>query len=420
MTLNDSIRYDCTELFVDNILVESIAQSTQTPFYLYSQRRILQNLQTIQDIFSGLNAYIHFSAKANANLTILGTLIQAGVGIDVVSGGEFYKARKAGANPQDIVFAGVGKGEAEIAYALENNIGWFNVENEYELTLINHHSQRLNRTPKIALRLNPEVTANTHPYIATGHGGAKFGLTLDAIQKILAKQEAYPELDFAGIHIHIGSQLQDISATKQAIQKASALMQPYPNVQTLNIGGGFPVQYRFDEALPSLEHFAQQLHPFLKDLQIFLEPGRSIVGDAGILVTTILYIKQHAGQTFYIVDASMSELIRPSLYQAYHEIMPLKQSDGDTIIVQVVGPVCESTDVLGRDRKLSKLQRGDKLAILTAGAYGSVMASNYNARPKPAEVMVDIEGEWHIIRQRETWDELSYLEQNSSKIGKVN
>jgi diaminopimelate decarboxylase len=336
------------------------------------------------------------------------------VGIDAVSAGEIHRALTAGAKAEAIVFAGVGKTPDELRYAVEQGVGWFNVENIAELTYINDFVAELGREPaRIALRLNPEVTANTHPYIATGHGGAKFGLTADTIREILGNQANYPHLHFAGIHIHIGSQLHDTDATGQAIQIALDLIAPYPQIRTVNIGGGLPVAYRPDDELPVFESFASELTPLLKNYEVLLEPGRSIIADAGLLVVKVLYVKHQAGQTMLIVDGSMTELIRPALYEAHHEIIPVRrQTNQSNQKVQVVGPVCETADVLGQEVSLPEVQPGDLLAILTTGAYGMVMASNYNARLRPAEVAIAPDGKlWSIARQRETWDDLIRLEQ---------
>ncbi|MBZ0294841.1 MAG: diaminopimelate decarboxylase, partial [Anaerolineae bacterium] len=365
--------------------------------------------------FSTLQPHIHYSAKANASLAVLKALIDAGAGIDAVSAGEIHKALAAGASPQNIVFAGVGKTRDELLYALQAGVGWFNVENVGECVMLDQLAAELNHPPvRVALRLNPQVTADTHPYIATGHGGAKFGLTADTVARVLAHQDEYPRLDFAGIHLHIGSQLHDTAATAQAVKAALELIKPYPQIRTVNIGGGLPVAYHADERAPEFSAFASTLEPLLKDYTVLLEPGRSIIADAGILVTTITYVKQQAGQVFYITDASMAELIRPALYQAQHAIIPLdnpQDTNVSTQPVQVVGPVCETADVLGRDVLLPQMQPGDNLALLTAGAYGMVMASNYNARLRPPEVVIEPDGvSWRVTRQRETWDNLLQLE----------
>lgn len=408
MTLNDSIRYVDGDLYVDNVAISDIVNApTDTPFYVYSLRRILQNYHRLCEAFSQFDAHIHFSAKANSNLTLLKTLINAGAGVDVVSGGEIFKALKAGVNPAEIVFAGVGKTAHEIQYALEAGVRWFNVENVRELDMLRAYAQTHDYAGiTVALRLNPDVTANTHPYIATGHGGAKFGLTADVIANVLANQAQYPQLTFVGIHVHIGSQLGDTNATQQAIEKACELLAPYPDMRTINIGGGMPNAYHPDTDLPSVEQFAETLYPLLKDYTVLLEPGRSIVADAGVLVSRVLYTKQQAGQQIVIVDGSMTELIRPALYQATHQIVPVVQG-ANSETVQVVGPVCETADVLGKNVELPPLSEGDLVAILDAGAYGVVMANTYNARPRPAELVVLPDGEtWQVARPRETWDDL--------------
>jgi diaminopimelate decarboxylase len=407
MSLNDSIHYVADKLQIDFVSAAKIIKEAGSPVYVYSLRRIVNNLTRLRDAFAPLRPHIHYSLKANANLALLRALIMENVGLDVVSAGEIHKALAAGADPNKIVFAGVGKTADEIRYALDQGVGWFNVENVDELRIINDIAASLWRDDvPIALRFNPDVTANTHPYIATGHGAAKFGLTADVIRYILLHRDEYPHLSIHGIHMHIGSNLKDTQATKQAVQEALELMRPHKDLQTLNIGGGFPVSY-LGEAVPDLREFAQVLAPLLQDYRVLLEPGRSIVADAGVLLTKVLYVKRQAGECIVIVDASMTELLRPALYQASHRILPITQADWYREPTQVVGPVCETTDVLGRNVLLPPLQAGDALAILTAGAYGMVMASNYNARPRPAEVVVDMSGRrWQITRQRETWADL--------------
>lgn len=404
---NDSIHYIFTELHCDSIPVAEIIAQTGTPAYLYSLPRALTNYAHIRTAFSDLDSHIHYSAKANANLAILRTLVAAGAGIDAVSGGEIYRALKAGAPPDSIVFAGVGKSPEDLRYAVTQGIGWFNVENVGELDTLNALTAELNRPPaRIALRFNPDVAAATHPNIATGHGSAKFGLTETAVRHILQHQPDYPHLDFAGIHLHIGSQLHDIQATTQAVEKALALIAPYPHIRTVNIGGGLPVAYAPGENLPAAVDFAAVLTPLLQGYTVLLEPGRSIIADAGILVTRILYVKRHAGQTFYIVDAGMTDLIRPMLYNAQHQVIPVSRSHAAQSPVTVVGPICETTDILAKGVLLPEMQPGDLLAVLTCGAYGMVMSSNYNARPRPVEIVTQDAQTWKIARQRETWDDL--------------
>ncbi len=408
---NASITYHSGTLVCDGVALSEIAAQVGTPFYVYSLPRALENLNRVRAAFPG--AHIHYSAKANANLSVLRALIEAGAGIDAVSVGEIQRALAAGAAPDDIVFAGVGKSPDELRYAVEHGVGWFNVENVDECRWIAQFARDAGREDiRIAPRLNPQVTANTHPYIATGHGGAKFGLTADDVRALLEDRRAYPRLRFAGMHVHIGSQLHDPDATRTAIAAALALAADYPTLTTLNIGGGFPVAYRPDEPLPPVEEFARAVLPLLQGRDLILEPGRVIIADAGLLVTRVLYVKEQGGERFIIVDASMTELIRPALYQAHHEIIPLHDGAevGPRRPVNIVGPVCETADVLGRAVMLPPLQPGDLLAVMTAGAYGMVMASNYNARPRPPEVVTDGRT-WRIARQRETWETMTQLEQ---------
>ncbi len=408
MVFNNSIRVVDAALMIDDLPVDAIARELETPVYLYSLKRIQENYRRLKAAFEPVGGRIHYSAKANSNAAILRTLIDEGAGIDAVSGGEIARALQAGAAAQDIVFAGGGKTVAEIASAVERGIGWFNVENELELQYINEAASSIGTEElQVALRFNPEVSANTHPHIATGHGGAKFGLTAGAISDALEQPERYPCLNICGIHVHIGSQLGDSAATIQAIAKTKQLIIPYPEIHTINLGGGMPVAYRLGQTIPSLDKLVSEIAPHLRGYQVLLEPGRAVVADAGILVATVLYVKEQAGKIFYIVDASMTELIRPALYGARHEIVPLLQSDNEPVTAQVVGPVCESADVLAQDREMARLKVGDQVAIMTAGAYGMAMASNYNSRLRPAEVVVAVDGaSWSVSRRRETIDEL--------------
>ena len=401
MVFHSSICYIGDKLTTDAVPVEDIAAAAGTPVYIYSLERIRENYRRIQFAFAPLNARLHFSVKSNGCLAILRCLRELGAGFDCVSAGEIALALAAGARGQDIVFAGVGKTRAEIDFAIDSGIGFFNVENALELLHINEAAQAayVNRV-RVALRLNPQVTANTHPYMATGHGGAKFGLTAERIEELLALRADYPRIDFAGLHMHIGSQLGDSAATREALDKLLDLARGYPGLRTINLGGGLPVAYRADEEAPPLQEFVDALSPGFGDYEILLEPGRAIAADAGLLAAQVLYVKRQAGQLFYIIDASMSELIRPALYGAYHEVAPLRMADAEMEMAQVVGPVCESADVLARDRLLPRLREGDMLALMTAGAYGMAMASNYNARPRPAEVVVD-GGRWLVARRRE-------------------
>lgn len=404
--LNDSLRFHDGQLFCDSLPVSRIVDRCGTPVYVYSAARALVNLRRIASAFAWADARLHYSVKANANLTLLRCLVQAGAGLDVVSLGEMQRALLAGAAPGNIVFAGVGKTREELDQALQQGVGWINVENLAELEYLNR--QGGGAATKIALRLNPEVMACAHRHVATGHGAAKFGLTASVIQNTLASRHLYSGLHVAGLHLHIGSQLGDLEPSRQAIRQALGLMERWPQLRTLNIGGGFPVAYDTRTELPDLPSFAQTLRPMLSDRPLLLEPGRAVVADAGVLVMRVLYVKEQAGQRFIITDAGMSELIRPALYQAQHVIVPLIEHEaGDCAPAQVVGPICESADQLGHNVPLPPLRPGDLLAVLDAGAYGMVMASNYNQRPRPPEVVVMPDGKtWHVARERETQEDL--------------
>ncbi|MFN8372203.1 MAG: diaminopimelate decarboxylase [Anaerolineae bacterium] len=414
MLENSSITYRHDTLYIDDLPLPDIAAEQPTPFYVYSVRRALNNLLRIRAAFSELKPHIHYSAKANANLVLLRALIGAGAGIDAVSAGEIHRALKAGAQAENIVFAGVGKSQEEIRYALEQGVGWFNVENVRECSLIDNAAHQLGKKARVALRLNPDLAADTHRHIATGHGKAKFGLTAESIRDLLQGQyERFPNIEFAGIHIHIGSNLHSTEATRAAIERALELIAPYPHMRTVNIGGGLPVAYRPGEQVPAFETFAETITPLLKGYEVLLEPGRAVIADAGVLVTKVLYIKQQAGETFVICDASMSELIRPALYEAHHEIVQVQRHTGDALRSIIAGPVCETTDVLGKDVSLNEpLHESDLLAVLTAGAYGMVMSSNYNQRPRPAEIVVNADGKtWQVARRRETLEDLLRFEE---------
>ncbi|MBK8027843.1 MAG: diaminopimelate decarboxylase [Chloroflexi bacterium] len=406
---NSSIRYAAGQLHCDEVRVADIAANTGTPVYIYSLRRVLENFEGVRSAFAPLDAHIHYSAKANGNLSILRALVDAGAGIDAVSGGEIYRALRAGAPPENIVFAGVSKTIAELYFAVDQNIGWFNLENAHEAERLNSIAQTAGKLVRVAVRLNPDVQASTHPHIATGHGGAKFGLSADAIQALYDRRADLPALSFEGLHIHIGSQLSDTGGTRQAAQAVVELARSMPTINTINIGGGIPVPYQSGAELPEARRFAEALAPVLQGYRVLIEPGRSIVADAGLLVTRVQYLKEQGGARMVIVDAGMTDLIRPALYDAYHAIVPLHEPEpgqaGQT--VNVVGPVCETTDMLGRDITMAVVSPNDCLAILTTGAYGMVMSSNYNARPRPPEVVVEPDGTtWRVARRRETWDDL--------------
>ena len=404
----DHIGYYDGRLTMDAVPLERIAHEVGTPVYVYSLPRIAANLARIRAAFPG--AEIHFSAKSNHNLAVLRALVSQGAGIDAVSIGEIQLAQAAGARPEDIVLAGVAKTPQELRFAAAQGIGLVNIENAYEAELLNAIAGELGVTVRAALRYNPEVAANTHPHIATGHSAAKFGLNADGVRQILNQRAALHHLRIEGLHLHIGSQLHDTAGTAEAVRHALALIGDDRSITTLNIGGGFPAAYTGDEVLPEPADFAAAILPLIEahGLHLLLEPGRSLVADAGVLLTRVLYTKTQGEQPYVLVDASMTDMIRPMLYDAYHAIVPLREAPSAQTVI-VAGPVCESTDVLGRSVPLPAVQPGDLLAVLTTGAYGMVMASNYNARLRPPEVVIEAGGNWRVARRRESLDDLLRL-----------
>jgi diaminopimelate decarboxylase len=398
----------------DQIAVDALADEYGTPLYLYSRARLEENYHRLQYAFKALTPHIHFSVKSNSNGAILRVLRELGSGFDVVSAGEAYRALRAGAVPASIVFAGVGKTESELTFALENRLGWINVESVQELEVLNRLANERNAKPQVALRINPQIEADTHHHMATGGHRSKFGIDVNDARSILLQAGQFLNLDIAGLHVHIGSQLANTVETVAALQRVLELATLHP-IRNLDIGGGFPVPYRPADELPDPAVFAEAVQQVLKtnarrSFEIAIEPGRSISANAGGLVATVQYTKVREGRRIVVCDASMAELIRPALYDAYHHIVPVKDGQASTLVADIVGPVCETGDTLGADRELAEVARGDRLLIMNAGAYGMSMASNYNSRPRPAEVLV--EGKYHHqIRRRETWGDLVRLEE---------
>ncbi len=406
----DFFHYENNELYCEEVLVSDVAKSVGTPFYLYSQRTIVDHYRKLNTAFSGIDHLICFSMKSNANLSICKTLANEGSGADIVSGGELYKAIKAGFDPQKIVFAGVGKTDEEIEYALKTDILMFNVESMSEAKAINRVAGTLRKKARIALRVNPDVDAGTHKHITTGKKENKFGLAIDRAVQYFTEANEMQNLDVIGIHAHIGSQIVSTAPYVESLKRLSKLISDLEkvniNVKTLNIGGGLGIIYN-EENPSTAQQFAEAILPLVEPTgrKLILEPGRFIVGNAGILVTKVIYIKQTETKTFIIVDAGMNDLIRPALYDSYHNIRPIKISGTQEIIADIVGPICESADCFAKDRKINAVQEGDLLSIFSAGAYGFVMSSNYNARPKVAEVMV-IGDRYFVVRKRETYEDL--------------
>ena len=416
MNMHDFVYRD-NELFCEGVSLRQIADRMGTPCYVYSFKTLIEHLQKLQKALRSLLPLICFSMKSNSNLAVCKALIERGAGLDIVSGGELYRALKIGANPRKIVFAGVGKSDSEIEMALEQRILMFNVESVPELKKINQIAQRKKVKAKVALRLNPDVETETHHYIKTGVHTSKFGLDEETVVELFNRKMEYPAILWVGIHVHIGSQITEAAPFIQSLKKTVALVEKLRavghEVQWLNIGGGLGIIYRNEKPLIP-QQFADAVIPILqgKGLRIILEPGRFISGNAGVLLTRVQYIKETPAKCFVIVDASMGDLIRPSLYGAYHEILSVRRDEGRGTkderrkeLVDVVGPICESGDFLGKDRSLPGVKEGDLLAVMSAGAYGFTMASNYNSRPRPAEVLVK-GGRLTVVRQREKYSDL--------------
>ncbi|MBI3011559.1 MAG: diaminopimelate decarboxylase [Candidatus Omnitrophica bacterium] len=397
------------ELYCERVPVARIAEAVGTPVYIYSYKTLVDHFRKLQRAFRVMHPLICFSVKANGNLAILRLLVREGAGLDIVSGGELYKALLAGCSPSKVVFASVGKGAGEIREALRARIFCFNVESETELEAIDRIARAMRTVARVALRLNPDVEARTHHYIRTGVAESKFGIDQRAARLILQRHEAFPGVRMAGIHIHVGSQITEARPFVEGIRRAAAVIEDGRRagapLEWLNLGGGLGIIYK-DERPQTPRQFAAAVLPTLCRLQVrlILEPGRFIVGNAGILVTEVLYLKRARGRRFAVVDAGMNDLIRPALYGAYHEVIPTGSAQGASngqLRYDVVGPICESADVLARRRRLGRIRPGQFLAVLGAGAYGSTMASNYNGRLRPAEVLVR-GTRWALIRRRET------------------
>jgi diaminopimelate decarboxylase len=412
-------RYVGNKLFCEGVAVEALAKKFGTPLYVYSQRTLTDHFQKLDSALGALDHLVCFAMKSNSNLAVLRTIANLGGGFDIVSGGELQRVIAAGGDPRKCVFAGVGKTEAEIEFALLENIYCFNVESEPELQRINKVAARLKKTAPVAVRVNPNIEAHTHAKITTGTYENKFGIAFEKIGGIYARASKLKNLRLRGVQMHIGSQLTTVSPFEQAIRKVLPLVEKLKKRHALeffSIGGGLGIVYQPALASGSEDwwksaaaknvltpaKYAARLVPLLQPLGLktLLEPGRFISGNAGILVTRIEYVKRTGKKNFLIVDAAMNDLIRPAFYDAYHEIVPLTKKGGATISSDVVGPICESGDYFCKDRHLPKLGEGDAIALLSAGAYGSVMGSNYNARPLPTEVLVNSK-KFAAVRERQ-------------------
>lgn len=403
------------ELYCEKVGIAGLARRFGTPLYVYSHKTLTDHYNKLMDALGELKPLICYSVKANSNISVLRALINAGAGLDIVSGGELYRARLAGADCSKIVYAGVGKTEAEIDAALRAGILFFNVESREELELIDARAARFNKRPYIAIRVNPDIRAKTHRHIATGNKYNKFGLDFNAARRLFTNGGRFPHLKLRGVHIHIGSQIVESGPFVKAIARTRDFVVSLRNIgvkiEYLNIGGGLGIIYK-NEKPQTAQDYARAIVPILRGagLKIILEPGRFIAGNAGILVTRVTYVKKTKVKNFVIVDAGMNDLVRPVLYEAYHSIVPLKDkaadgSKGAACKFDVVGPICESGDFFALNRKMAEPAQGDLLAIMGAGGYGFSMSSNYNSRPRAAEVLVTGKRAYQI-RKRETYKDI--------------
>jgi diaminopimelate decarboxylase len=403
------------EMHAEGVPLKRIAKEVGTPVYIYSLATLRRHYQVFDRAFAKVRHIVCFSVKANSNLALLRAFAKEGSGFDIVSGGELFRALKVGADPSKIVFSGVGKKKDEIEYALHAGILMFNVESEPELVALNEIAAGVGKKAPISLRINPDVDPQTHPYISTGMKKAKFGVDIKKSIETYKKAAALKNIDVVGVDCHIGSQLTSVAPFVDALAKVreyldrmlvGEMKKEGAQIRYLDLGGGLGINYH-DETPPLPDEYAKAIIQGLEglDITLILEPGRVIVGNAGILLTEVQYVKETDAKTFVIVDGGMNDLIRPALYGSYQAIQPVVESRAEKIVADVVGPICESGDFFARDREINRPERGDLLAVMSAGAYGFTMASNYNSHPKPPEVLVDGE-RYYVVRKRESLEDL--------------
>jgi diaminopimelate decarboxylase len=402
--------YRENELWCEEVPVAEIAEQVGTPFYLYSIRTLKRHFDVFDSAFNALPHIVCFSVKANSNLAILKIFINEGAGVDIVSGGELYRALRAGVDPGKVVYSGVGKREDEIRFALESDILMFNVESSQELEVINSCAEAMKKKARISLRVNPDVDPLTHPHISTGLKKNKFGIDIERSLDEYRRAMKLKYVDIVGVDCHIGSQITEVSPFADALDRLKDLIfllrRDGLEIQYLDLGGGLGISYD-QETPPHPEEYAKVIIDKSRDIDciFILEPGRVIVGNAGVLVSRVLYTKHNSERNFVIVDAGMNDLIRPSLYDAYHHIQPVIKEERVEFVADVVGPICESGDYLAKDRVIPELKRGDLVAVMSSGAYSFSMSSNYNSRPRVPEVLVK-DGQFYIIKRRETYEDL--------------
>jgi diaminopimelate decarboxylase len=403
------------EMFAEEVALKRIAQEVGTPAYVYSLATLQRHFKVFDQAFAKAKHIVCFSVKANSNLALLRAFAKQGSGFDIVSGGELFRALKVGADPKKIVFSGVGKKKQEIEYALKSGILMFNVESEEELFALNEIAAGIGKKAPISLRVNPDVDPQTHPYISTGMKKAKFGVDIKKSLETYRKAVSLKNVEVVGVDCHIGSQLTSVTPFVDALAKvreyldrvlAGEMKKEGAQIRYLDLGGGLGINYH-DETPPLPDEYARAIIQGLEglDITLILEPGRVIVGNAGILLTEVQYLKETETKKFVIVDGGMNDLIRPALYGSYQAIQPVFETKAEKIVADVVGPICESGDFFAKDREIGRPKRGDLLAVMSAGAYGFTMASNYNSHPKPPEVLVDGD-RYYVVRKRESLDDL--------------
>lgn len=402
--------YQGNELYAEGVAIKDIVAAVGSPVYVYSQATLERHYRAFDDAFAGTPHTICYSVKANSNMAVLKNFIRLGGGVDIVSGGELYRAIKAGVSPSKVVYSGVGKKDDEIEYALTTGILMFNVESEQELTRISEIASRMGKKAGIAIRVNPDVDPQTHPYITTGLKNAKFGITIERAIAEYKRAKELPGIEILGVDCHIGSQLTKVTPFVDSIKKLknviATLRDMGINPQYLDLGGGLGITYNAEEP-PLPADYGKEIVAETKDLGMHLvfEPGRNLVGNAGILVAKCLYTKARDEKNFIMIDAGMNDLARPALYGSFHGVQPVVKDQDGLIVADIVGPICESGDFLVKDREVPMFKQGDLMAFMSAGAYGFAMSSSYNSRPRVAEVMVKGD-KFEVVRERETWDDL--------------
>ena len=409
-TVKDGFTHRNDEMYCEDVPVRDIADAVGTPVYVYSLARLRGAFRAFDDAFAGVRHLVCFSVKANSNLAVLRSFVNEGSGFDIVSGGELFRVLKAGADPGKVVFSGVGKTREEMEYALRSGILMFNVESEQEMEVLNQAAEGMGAVAPVSFRINPDVDPKTHPYIATGMKQSKFGIGVEPAVEAYRRAISLPCVKVVGVDCHIGSQLTSTLPFSDAAARVrafiDALRQEGADIRYVDLGGGLGIRYD-DEEPPEPGEYARALMDGVRglDATLVLEPGRSLVGNAGALVTRVLYLKRTEARNFVVVDGAMNDLVRPALYGAFQGIRPVFRREAESMTADVVGPICESGDFLARDRTIPTPLQGDLLAVMSAGAYGFTMASNYNTRPRSPEVLVDGK-EFAVVRERETLEDL--------------